>query len=132
MQENKIVAHTLDHRVVKGLTHDFDPAQEFFHVLPAEGGGVPVRVHIADLKALFYVKDFLGNRDYNAPRRFGVAAARGRRCVVTFSDGEVIFGFTPDYAEGAVGFVLYPSDPDDNNEKLFVAAAAVQHIEFPR
>ncbi len=131
MQENKIVAHTRGGRIVKGLTHDFDPAQEFFHVLSAEGGGIPVRLRTADLKALFYVKDFLGNRDYNAPRRFGVASPRGRRCVVTFADGEVIFGFTPDYDERAVGYTVYPSDPDDNNEKLFVVAAAVKSIDFP-
>ncbi len=131
MQENKIVAHTRDGRIIKGLTHDFDPAREFFHILPAEGGGVPVRVRTADLKALFYVKDFLGNRDYQAPRRFGGAAGRGPRCVVTFADGEVIFGFTPDYSEHAVGYTVYPADPEDNNEKLFVLAAAVRGIDFP-
>ena len=131
MQENKIVAHTLDGRVVKGLTHDFDPAREFFHILPAEGGGVPVRLRLGDLKALFFVRDYLGNREYNAPRGFGPAPPQGRRCVVTFTDGEVIFGFTPDHEDGAAGFTLYPSDPTDNNLRLFVASAAVRSIQFP-
>ncbi len=131
MPENKIVAHTRDGRIVKGLTHDFDSSREVFHVLPAEGGGIPVRLRVADLKALFYVKDWLGNRDYDPPAGFGPGMAHGRRCVVTFQDGEVIFGFTPDYAEGAVGFTLFPSDPADNNERLWVLSAAVKEIQFP-
>lgn len=131
MTENKIVAHTREGKVVKGLTHDFDPAREVFHVLPAEGGGVPVRVRVADLKALFYVKDWLGNRDYNPPGGFGERVAHGRRCVVTFYDDEVIYGFTPDYQEGAPGFTLYPSDHADNNERLFVSTSALKSVEFP-
>lgn len=131
MLEHKIVAHTRDGRIVKGLTHDFDPARELFHVLPAEGGGVPLRLRVPELKALFFVKDWLGNREYSAPAGFGPGTPRGRRIVVTFSDGEVIFGFSPDYAPEAPGFTLYPSDPADNNERLFVSTAAVKEIQFP-
>jgi hypothetical protein len=131
VQESKIVAHTRDGRIIKGLTLDFDPAREGFHVLPAEGGGIPVRLTVAELKALFYVRDWLGNRDYRPPSGFGHANPPGRRCVVTFHDGEVIFGFTPDYDAAGVGFSLYPSDPADNNERIFVVAGAVQEVRFP-
>jgi hypothetical protein len=129
--ENKIVAHTLEGRIVKGLTHDFDPSRSVLHVLPAEGGGVPVRLEFAQLKALFFVKDYLGNRDYDPPPGFGPGAPRGERCIVTFEDGEVIFGTTPDYANHAGGFTLYPSDPADNNVKLFVVRTAVREVKFP-
>ncbi len=129
--ENKIVAHTRDGRVVKGMTHDFNPQQDSFHVLPAEGGGIPLRLSISELKALFYVKDYFGNREYKAPHSFGAGAGLGPRCVVTFFDGETIFGTTPDYEASAVGFTLYPSDPDDNNDRLFVAKSAVREIVFP-
>ena len=62
--EQKIVVHVKDGAVHKGVTHDFSPRQTSFHVLPAEGGGVPVRVQLADMKAMFWVKDYLGNRDF--------------------------------------------------------------------
>lgn len=130
MRESKIVAHTRDGRVVKGLTLDFEPGRDIFHVLPAEGGGIPVRLAVGELKALFYVKDWLGNRAYDPPAGFGPAAAKGRRCVVTFHDGEVIFGSTPDYRADAPGFTLYPSDPADNNERLYVIAAAVREVRL--
>ncbi len=136
--ENKVVAHLREGRIVKGLTHDFDSRREVFHVLPAEGGGIPVRVRISEMKALFYVRDYIGNREYDPPPGFGVRADRGRRCVVTFYDGEVIFGSTPDYdADGrpsdsdALGFMLYPSDSDDNNVRIFVSSKAIKEIHFP-
>jgi len=43
----------------------------------------------------------------------------------------VIFGTTPDYVEGAIGFTLYPSDPEDNNLRLFVVRDSVREIRFP-
>ena len=129
--ENKVVAHTIDGRIHKGVTRDFDAGREFFHLLPAEGGGVPLRIEVARLKALFYVKDFLGNKEYDPPPGFGTGKAPGRRCVVTFHDGEVIFGFTPDYVKSCGGFTLIPSDPADNNEKIFVSQGSVKQIQFP-
>jgi hypothetical protein len=129
--ENKVVAHMKNGTVLKGYTRDFDPTRARFHLLPAEGGGVPMPLELNQLKALFYVKDYLGNRDYDPPAGFGPAHPQGRRCVVTFGDGEVIFGSTPDYAPDAPGFTLFPSDPEDNNVKIFVASGAVQKIEFP-
>ncbi len=131
MHENKVVAHTRTGRILKGVTTDFDPGRETFHLLPAEGGGVPVRLRVRDLKALFYVRDYVGNREYDPPPGFGPAPARGRRCIVTFEDGEVIFGTTPDWSPGATGFNLYPSDPGDNNVRIFVVRDAVREISFP-
>lgn len=129
--QNKVVAHLDDGRIIKGITHDFDPLREAFHVLSAEGGGIPQTVRIDGLKALFYVKDFLGNREYDPPDGFGSAFSRGKRCIVTFFDGEVIFGSTPDFNEGGVGFHLYPADPEDNNVKIFVPSRSARAVEFP-
>lgn len=131
MVENKVVAHTREGQVVKGLTHDFDPERTDFHVLPAEGGGVPVRLRLDDLKALFFVRDWIGNRLYAPPSAFGVGGALGRRCVVTFLDGEVVLGFTPDYRPSAAGFTVFPADAEDNNERIFVVADAVRGVQFP-
>jgi len=84
--EQKIVVHVKDGAVHKGVTHDFSPRQTSFHVLPAEGGGVPVRVQLADMKAMFWVKDYLGNRDFVASKEFDPGSAtEGRRAVLTFA-----------------------------------------------
>lgn len=128
--EHKVVAHTRDGRIVKGITHDFDPEEPLFHVLSHEGGGVPTRVRLDELKALFYVRDYFGNRDYKAPKRFGTHGGQGRRVIVTFLDGETVFGHTPDHAEDVIGFTLFPADPEDNNLRIWIPCSAVKELVF--
>ena len=128
--ENKVVVHMQDGKIHKGVTQDFRPEGETFHLLPAEGGGIPMRVTLCDAKALFYVKDYLGNRDYNSRKAFDDVKGEGRRAIVTFVDGETIWGVVPTYDPQASGFDFYPSDPDDNNQKIFVVNRSVRSVEF--
>ena len=77
--ENKVVVHMKDGTIHKGVTHDFRVGEASFHLLPAEGGGVPLAVRSDEMKALFYVKDYLGNRDFVAHKQFAEAHEKGRR-----------------------------------------------------
>jgi hypothetical protein len=129
--ENKVVVHLLNGRIHKGITHDFDPDGENFHLLPAEGGGIPMRLSIEDMKALFYVKDYLGNSDFVSRRRFDASPGGGRKVIVTFSDGEVVYGTTGPSEERRRGFFMEPADPDDNNSKIFVVRSSVKNLQFP-
>ena len=130
MSEHKVVVHRIDGKILKGITHDFVAGRSVFHLLPAAGGGVPVRVALDEVKGVFFVRDWLGNREYDPPPGFGPGPVHGRRVVVTFEDGEVIHGSTPDFDESAPGFTLYPSDPADNNVRIYVNARAVRSIVF--
>ena len=56
----RAVARFLDGRVHKGITHDFAPTKTKFHLAP-RGGGKPVEVEIASLKALFFVHSWEGD-----------------------------------------------------------------------
>lgn len=127
--ENKIVVHMKDGTIRKGVTHDFDPAEKSFHLLPAEGGGVPVRIEIDRMKALFYVKDYMGNRDFVARRQFDEAHRAARRAIVSFSDGEEIWGILGEGAdEDGPGFYLFPVDKRDNNIRIFVIRSAMKEL----
>jgi hypothetical protein len=118
--EQKIVVNMRGGAVHKGVTHDFSPKQDSFHVLPAEGGGVPVRVQMQDMKAMFWVRDYLGNREFVARREFNPErAAEGRRAIVTFADGETMWG-TVIEDDPALPIFFVPSDERDNNLKVFV------------
>ena len=129
--ENKIVAHLRGGTVFKGITRDFDPDHEHFHLLPAEGGGVPVRLAISDLKALFYVKDYLGNRDFVAQRAFAESRRAGRKAIVTFNDGEEIWGYLAEDAdEDQAGFFFYPADEADNNLQIYVIRSAMEGLRL--
>jgi hypothetical protein len=129
--EQKIVVHLSGGAVHKGVTHDFSPKQASFHVLPAEGGGLPLRVQLSQMKAMFWVKDYLGNRDFVARNEFDPAVKdEGRRAVVKFSDGETVLGSVIEDDPGAPGFFFVPADPRDNNIKIFVVRAAVEELRW--
>lgn len=130
MMENKIVAHMTDGTIHKGVTHDFEPSSPSFHVLPAEGGGVPVRVMAKDMKALFYVKDYLGNRDFVARRQFAEAHAADRRAIVRFKDGEEIWGVVADDSAEGDGFFFFPVDVADNNTRIYIIRSALEELRL--
>jgi len=128
--ENKVVVHMKDGAIHKGITHDFDPDTENFHLLPAEGGGVPRRVAVDEMKALFYVKDYMGNRDFIARRQFDEAQASGKRAILTFYDGETVWGFLGESGDTGRGFYFFPLDEGDNNIRIFVVQSSVKEIKM--
>ena len=128
--ENKIVVHLQDGAIHKGVTHDFDPKKESFHLLPAEGGGVPMRIKLDAMKALFYVKDYIGNRDFVARQAFDAEHPEQRRAIVHFKDDEEIWGVLGEGAdEKGAGFFFYPADPRDNNVRIFVVRSALKELK---
>lgn len=128
--ENKIVVHLKDGTIHKGVTNDFQPDERLFHLLPAEGGGIPVRIAIEDMKALFYVKDYMGNRDFVARRQFDEARRSGRKAILTFTDGEMIWGAVADDDGEAPGFFFFPGDPQDNNIRIFVVRSSLKEMRL--
>jgi hypothetical protein len=128
--ENKLVVHMKDGRILKGVTQDFLPAAAAFHLLPAEGGGVPIRIGVQDMKALFYVKDYVGNRDFVARRKFDEARRAGRRAILTFVDGETMWGTLGEGEDDDPGFFFYPVDEEDNNIRIFVIRSSVKELRL--
>ena len=129
MLPNRIVARFADGRLLKGTTQDFAAAKDSFHVIGSEGGARPVKVAVADLKAVFFVKSLVGNPAYIEIKEFD-APVQGRRVQVTFKDGEALVGSTQGYQPDRPGFFLTPADPKSNNERIFVVAQAVANISF--
>ena len=127
--ENKVVVHMRDGTIHKGVTQDFSPDEELFHLLPGEGGGFPIRLRLDELKALFYVKDYIGNRDFVARRKFAEAHESARRAIVAFNDGEEVWGILGEGAdEDSTGFFFYPADTEDNNIRIFVIRSAMREL----
>ncbi|MEZ5288766.1 MAG: hypothetical protein R2712_29000 [Vicinamibacterales bacterium] len=87
---NRIVARYADGRVLKGTTQDSRPPPDAFHVIQSEGGGRPVDVIIAELKAVFFVKDLIGNSAYSELEDFSRSGHRSERCGVTFAGAEEV------------------------------------------
>jgi len=129
MIPNKIVARYQDGRIVKGSTADFMPNKAVFHIALTDS---PPRaklfdVIVKDLKAVFFVKDFVGNAQYNEKKDFdSVKTAAGRKIKVVFKDGEIMTGTTQGYQPGRPGFFVIPADPKSNIERFFVVSAAIR------
>jgi hypothetical protein len=126
---NRVVARFSDGRMVKGTTQDFSVARDYFHVIPPEAGAPPVRVGVPALKAVFFVKDHNGNKDYNEKKQFD-RAVPGRKLQVVFKDGEMLVGSTTAYDAARPGFFMTPADPKSNNDRIYVVAKAVRAVAF--
>ena len=130
---NKVVVRFADGRMVKGMTSDFSQGKDLFHVSVETtfAGATPVEIHTKDLKALFFVKDFAGDRQHVDRNEFDPSRpSAGRRIRVVFRDGEVLVGTTTGYQPGRPGFFVVPADASSNNERCYVVAAATQEVSF--
>lgn len=123
----------MDGRLLKGMTADFFPAKETFHLVVADmpSGTPPVEIRMRDLKALFFVKDLDGNPDYDERKEFDPSRPPvGRALRVAFNDGEILLGTTTGYQPGRPGFFLVPADPKSNNERCYVVTASTKDVRF--
>lgn len=130
---NKVIARFADGSMVNGMTADFFPAKDLFHVIVADipSGTQSVEIHTKELKALFFVKDFAGNPQYTERKDFDPSHPPiGRRIRVEFNDGEVLVGTTTGYQPGRPGFFLEPADPGSNQERCYVVTAATREVRF--
>src|SRR5439155_13766508 len=119
-----------DGRVLKGTTGDFYPNRPFFHLQTAEGVDA-VNVKCENLKAVFFVKDLVGNPLHDERPQFLHSpdqGVKGKKIAVRFKDGEVVFGYTMAYQPNRQGFFLTPSDPLSNNQRVFVVTSATEEI----
>jgi Family of unknown function (DUF6982)/PilZ domain len=127
----KIVVRHADGKILKGYTQDFHPSRPQFSLWPSinatpkERTVVPVR----QLKAVFFVRDFNGDPNYQERKSFAVRG-QGRRVEVTFTDAETILGTTLSYRPDSQGFFVSPADPSGNNTRIYVVSKAVGHVRF--
>jgi len=129
MAKNLVVVAYRDGRRDKGSTFDFIPTKGTFHLETVDGGVHEVR--LADLKAVYFVKDLEGNWEYETINEFadGIRPA-GRKIRVQFEDNEGLLGTTQGYAPERQGFFIVPADTHNNNERVFVLTSAVRKVEF--
>jgi len=125
---NKVVAHFLSGELLKGETNDFFPNKDFFH-LTCQASGDVLEIDLFELKAIYFVKTFEGNPDYNEnhdAERVGF----GKKIKVQFKDSETIIGYTQGFSPNRPGFFLFPVDAKSNNDRIFIVNAATEEIGF--
>ncbi|MDA8413893.1 MAG: hypothetical protein M0023_08920 [Desulfobacteraceae bacterium] len=126
--QNQIIVRFGDGKILKGTTADLFPNKAVFH-LKDKDSGVIQEINISSLKAIYFVKSFTGNPDYQERddiERVGL----GKKIMVQFTDGETLVGYTQGYSPNRDIFIVFPSDPDSNNEKVFVVTKATAKVSF--
>ncbi|MBL0224133.1 MAG: hypothetical protein IPQ16_00700 [Geobacteraceae bacterium] len=125
---NQIIVRYSDGKILRGTTVDLFPNKAVFHLKDKDSGTMH-EIEIVHLKSIYFVKSFEGNPGYQEKddvERVGL----GKKIKVHFKDGETLVGYTQGYTPGRNLFIVFPSDPDSNNEKVFVVAQATSSVSF--
>jgi len=88
-----------------------------------------IRVPKRELKALFFVRKFSGNREYSEIKFFeSQPKIDGLWVRVTFYDNELIEGIVSNTIRFLMedGFYLKPPDPNSNNRIMYVVKSALK------
>jgi hypothetical protein len=126
---HKVVVRYKNGTVVKGTTTDFAPNRTVFTLQrDASDGSGSAQVQLEDLKAVFFVHSFQGNREYHEQKLRIPEGTIGRRYLLTFTDGETMRGTALGVNLSRYGFLLFPSDPGSNNKRIFVIHTAVKEL----
>jgi len=135
MLKKKAVVKYQNGEIIKGWVEEFKPEQESFILYPLIEYSEEERMEIDfnSLKAVFFVKNFVGNKDYKKVRTFNVdlkITPSQRKLIVNFKDGEHLYGTSHNYGRYKVGFFVYPIDPKNNNERIFAVNEAIESVHL--
>jgi hypothetical protein len=131
MPANKIVVHEKSGTVLKGTTADFLPKRPLFHLAVGGMHAEEIKKIVVDhLKAIFFVKDFGGDKDYKEAKGPDGLPGSAKKIRVVFKDGEILSGYTHAINMEQPGFFLVPADPKSNNERIFIVFSSLSTLEM--
>jgi hypothetical protein len=125
----KVIARFNDGRIVGGYTNDFHPSKQQLHLFPNPRQGESTFIPLAQLKALFFVREFSGDATLVESKDF-IEPPQGRKVEVTFHDNEIMVGSTLGYRGEGNGFFIHPADARSNNLRVFVTASGLRRMRF--
>jgi hypothetical protein len=131
VEPTKVVVKYVNGKVIKGFMQNFSPNKDRFHLLPLDSPSAgSIEVHVKQLKAIFVVRDFRGNPQYDERKKYEEGQnPSGVKLEVTFTDGEVMVGSTAlGYDPKRLGNFIVPADPKSNNMRVFVVSSAVKSV----
>lgn len=121
----KVVLRYLEGRVVRAYAPLFEEGSD--PVPAADISGVPLFVPLSQLKAVFFVRTFTGNPDYDTRQAADPIPIKGsgRPVLIQFADGERVLGEVHETSDLTKGFYLTVLDPEDNNLLAYVNPASL-------
>ena len=130
----KVVIHTLKGEIFHGFADrpslETKPGKS---IEITQKSGKPQKFRLADIKAVFFVKDFKGDSKYEVVRFFDKNPQNPMVWVrLEFFDGEQIEGKVPNNIDilKSDGFFLSPADQYTNNEAVYVVKSSLSKLTF--
>lgn len=132
MLSNPVVVHFKDGSITKGYLKKFAFYRDEFTLIELDKRNKikskgEKNIGVANIKAVFFVKDLEGNKDHQE-RRDTAREGFGDCVEVTFNDGEQIVGYAKDHSAKQNGFILYPADSNSNNYIVGVFHSSIKNI----
>jgi hypothetical protein len=137
LQDNqKVILRFIDGKMLKGFIRDLKVAEEYLYL--EDESSHQLKVRLKELKAIFYVKKFEGERGHQEKKAFTGTSPEVKRVFVKFKDGETIIGtmegdipwqkgfFLESMKEKA--FTIIPVDEGGNNTRILVVTTAVKDV----
>ncbi len=131
MEPAKVIVKYINGTVMKGFTQNFSPNRDWFHLTPVDkSSGETIQVLVKRLKAIFIVRDFVGNPKHDERKKYVEGESPpGVKLEVTFNDGEVMVGSASlGYDAKRQGNFIIPADRGSNNIRVFVVSSAVKSV----
>jgi len=124
----KVIVRTRDGNVIPGFANE-DRIKKTLKIINQQGKEETFTID--KLKAVFFVKDFQGNPEYDEIKFLNKQSVSSMIWVrVEFFDGEVLEGKVLNNMEliSSPGFYLSPSDQDTNNKRVYVVKSSLKNF----
>lgn len=132
----KVILRLVNGKMLKGFIKDLKLDGD--HLFIEDETNHQLKVRTKELKAIFYVRRFEGDRTYQEKKTFSGTRPNSKRIFIKFKDGENMMGFIEGEIPWQHGFFLetmkektftvIPVDEESNNVKILVFTSAVKDV----
>lgn len=124
-----VIGKFRDGRLVSGYTSDFSPSKSYLHVAPRRSSKDREFIELAQLDALFFLRDAT-DQGHDAERVRETTAPHGRRVALLLPSGERLTGSTLNYSRQSSGVFMYPAENDFGVDRVFVTQSGINNLTF--
>jgi hypothetical protein len=123
-----VIAKRRDGRLISGYTNDFSPARPHLRMSSARSVKQAQSVELADLEALFFLRDASDSNDADRVRES--TAPYGRKVALVLPSGEQLIGTTLNYGRQGSGVFMYPLENDFGVARVFVTPNGIHNLRL--
>ena len=131
MDKRKVIARKVDGQILKGYMETIPDLANTDTVTLLSLTEEKVKIPKTQMKALFFVRKFSGNKEYSEVKFFeSQPRIDGLWVRLTFYDLELIEGIVANSIQFLIddGFYLKPPDPNSNNRLMYVVKSALKEF----